>query len=755
MVDTSSSPGEPRGGLVERIAGWSARRRGLAIIVWFGLVVASVLLSAVVSGKDASNFDAGESGQAQRVMREQNTFEPIKENVLVQPLREGGDQRLATDPALRSAVDDLADTLRGMPDEVGAVRSPFDDDGADLVSADGRSGLLTFQFSGAAEKVRGNYNAVVKAIDDTRSRHPDVRIAQAGDRSLSTAVDDYITSDLVQSHVLSLPVTLLILLVVFGSLVAAGIPLLLTITVVAATFSLLTVVGKFLPVNSAASAMILLIGIAVGVDYSLFYLRRHREERLAGRDVKDSLRITARTSGHVVVVSGLTVMLCLCGLLFTGLGVFQGLTMGTILVVGLAMVASVTVLPALLSLLGPRIDKLRIPWLGRGRTTAHESRTWARVANAVVRRPLVWGGGAVLILVFVALPTFSMHLQDPAATDSLPRSVPAVDAAVRMQEAFPGAPTPARVVLWDESGGQVDTPALRAAIDDFRAEAATMPEAFGKPITSVRVDQAVVLRVPLAGGGTDPTSNRALETLRNTVLSDSFDRVDGVGYAVGGRTASPYDFAQQLGSRTLFVFVFVLVLAFLLLLWAFRSITIPIVSIVLNLLSIGAACGLVTWVFQYGNLSSLLGFSSYGGVVEWLPLFMFVMLFGLSMDYHIFILSRVRERWLAGSDPRRSVTDGIAASAGVVTSAAVVMTAVFAVFVTLTAIEYKMLGVGMAFAVIVDATIVRGVLLPAAMALLGDHAWTLPKWLRWLPGRAEDRRAGGSPAQAMTRALAR
>jgi RND superfamily putative drug exporter len=755
MMDTSSSPGVPRGGIIERIAGWSARRPGLAILIWFGLVVASILLSAMVPGNDASNFDAGESGQAQRVMREQSTLAPIKENVLVQPLQKGGDQRLATDPDLRAAVDDLAGTLRGMPDKVGAVRSPFDEDGADLVSADGRSGLLTFEFSGAADLVKGNYNTVVQAIDDVKERYPGVRMVQTGDRSLSTAVDDHINSDLVQSHMLSLPVTLLILLIVFGSLVAAGIPLLLTITVVVTTFSLLTVVGKFLPVNSAASAMVLLIGIAVGVDYSLFYLRRHREERLAGRDIKESLRVTARTSGHVVVVSGLTVMVCLSGLLFTGLGVFQGLTMGTILVVGLAMIASVTVLPALLSVLGPRVDKLRIPWLGRGRTTAHESRIWARVANAVVRRPLVWGGSVVLILVFVALPTFSMHLQDPAATDSLPRSVPAVDAAVRTQEAFPGAPTPARVVLWNEAGGQVDSPELRAAIDDFRAEAGTMPELIGKPIGMVRVDEAVVLRVPLAGGGTDPTSNRALQTLRTTLLPSSFDQVDGVGYAVGGRTASPYDFAQQLASRTVFVFVFVLALAFLLLVWAFRSITIPIVSIVLNLLSIGAACGLVTWIFQYGNLSSLLGFTSYGGVVEWLPLFMFVMLFGLSMDYHIFILSRVKEHWLGGSDPRKAVIDGVAASAGVVTSAAVIMTAVFAVFITLTSIEYKMLGVGMASAIIIDATIVRGVLLPAAMALLGDRAWRLPGWLRWIPGRSADARANAEPAQPMTRALAR
>jgi RND superfamily putative drug exporter len=308
-----------------------------------------------------------------------------------------------------------------------------------------------------------------------------------------------------------------------------------------------------------------------------------------------------------------------------------------------------------------------------------------------------------------------------------------------MQEAFPGTPAPARVVIWAKGGGTVDGPAVRQAIEDLHGRVAAGDRTLGEPISAVTVDHTLVVRVPLADFRTNDAANRALETLRDRTLPATLGRVDGIDYAVAGKTAVAHDFAEQLDSRTPIVFAFVLILAFVLLVASFRSLAVPVISVALNLLSIGAAYGVLTWVFQDGHLGSLLGFRSYGGVVDWLPMFMFVILFGLSMDYHIFILSRIRERWSAGAEIRDAVVGGIAGSAGVVTSAAVIMTAVFSVFVTLTAIEYKMMGVGMAVAIIIDATIVRGVLLPAAIALLGPRSWTLPRWLRWLPGSAEPR----------------
>jgi RND superfamily putative drug exporter len=708
---------KPGGALIERVAGWSVRHRLLAVLGWFALVVFAVMSSALMPGDQARSVDPGDSGRAQRALRAQETYEPIRESVLVQA-RASGTPRLLDDPAARTAMEDLVTALR----ESGAVadlRSPMSADGAELLSADGRSGLVTFQVAGSDDERLARYEAAVGAIEEVTAQHPDVRLAQAGDRSLAVAVDQAIQDDFQRAEFISLPLTVVILLIVFGSLVAAGIPLLLAATTVAGTFGFLQTIAHWMPINSAASSMVLLIGVAVGIDYSLFYIRRVREERAAGRDVAEALRVTAKTSGHAVVVSGLTVMLCVCGLLFTGLDNLQGLAVGAVLVVGLAMTGSVTVLPALLSLLGRRVDSGRIPWLGRRRTAAAQSRAWSAVARSVVRRPLLWGGVASVALVVVALPAFGMRLQDAAVTDSLPRSVPAVDAAVRMQEAFPGAATPSRVVVWRTDGGDVDGPRVRQAIGELRQRVAG-------PVAVVEVDRALVVRVPLPGGGTDATSNAALAALRGDVLPATLGEVDGVEYAAAGRTAFAHDFTEVVRERGPLVYGFVLVTAFILLMVAFRSVAIPAVSIVLNLLSIGAAYGVVTWVFQDGHLASVLGFTPYGGVVGWQPLFMFVILFGLSMDYHIFILSRIRERWTAGATAHDAIVGGIGTSAGVVSSAAAIMTGVFSVFIVLGAIEYKMLGVGMAVAVIIDATVVRGVLLPAALAWLGPRAWTLP-----------------------------
>ncbi|MFF4674439.1 MMPL family transporter [Streptomyces sp. NPDC001279] len=724
------------GAIVERIAGWSIRHRALAIGGWLALVVVAVLGSALVSGPGADTDDPRESGVVKRVLNAQKNYEPILENVLIQPL-DGGGGKFLDNPALVEAADDLVAEINKTPGAVTGLRTPMNPGTERQISADGRSGLVTFFVAGPNEQMTPHFDAVVKAVDTVAERHKDVRVVQAGDVSLSRAVDDAIKEDFAGAETTSLPITLVILLVVFGALVAASIPLLLAATTVAGTFGLLAVLERWVAVNSAVTSMILLIGVAVSVDYSLFYLRREREERAAGRGVAESLHIASRTSGHVVAVSGLTVIVCVCGLLFSGLDVFRGLTLGTALVVGLAMLASVTVLPALLATLGHRIDKGRIPWLGKRRTTVVESRGWQKLARAVVRRPKVWGGAAVLVLLAMAVPMTDMRLQDAAVVNSLPRSAPTVDAAIRMQESFPGAPTPARVAVWNKDGGRPDTPEVLDAVDKLRERIADSGGQLYGPVSTVRVDDVLVVRVPLAGTGTNEVSNDALETLREVALPRTLGTVDGVGFAVGGRTAFAEDFKEQLGGRAAIVIGFVLLLALGLLLVVFRSVAIPLISIVLNLLSMGAAYGVLTWVFQDGAFSSLLGFTPYGGVAGWLPLFMFVVLFGLSMDYHIFILSRIRERRLAGAGPREAVVGGIAASAGVVTSAAVIMTAVFSVFITLSAIENKMMGVGMAVAILIDATLVRGVLLPAAVALLGERAWTLPRWLEWLPGKGE------------------
>jgi RND superfamily putative drug exporter len=394
-----------------------------------------------------------------------------------------------------------------------------------------------------------------------------------------------------------------------------------------------------------------------------------------------------------------------------------------------SVLGSLTFLPALLSLLGSATDRGRIPFLGRRRAAARPSRVWGVVVRAVVRHPLALGGLATVALLALATPLLGLHLENPDL-HAFPNTVPVVRTDEAIGQAFPGGPEPAEVVV---TGDNLSGAGVSHAITALHAQVAATHGAIREPITTALFgaghpasDQVLVISVPLDGDATNATSVSALTTLDTRVLPATLGKVPGISYAVGGDTASNTDFDAQLDSRTPLVFCFVLGLAFLLLMVSFRSLAIPALSICLNLLSVGAAYGVMTWIFQGGHLQGLLDFSPYGGITPWLPLFMFVLLFGLSMDYHVFILSRIRELRLRGASAKAAVTDGITSSAGVVTSAAVIMVAVFSIFATLSEIEFKVFGVAMAVAVLIDATVVRGVLLPAGLALLGDRAWAMP-----------------------------
>ena len=599
--------------------------------------------------------------------------------------------------------------------------------------------------AGQAEQALHRLGVVAPAVEDVliQARHPGLRIAEGGDASYARAINSVLGSGFRRAEATSVPITLILLLLVFGALIAAGIPLLLAATSVVTALSLLAVVSQWLPVGSSTSEVVLIIGMAVGVDYSLFYLRREREERAAGRDTREALRIAAATSGRAIVVSGLTVMIALAGLFLTGYEVFTGVALGTIAVVGVAVLGSLTVLPALLSWLGPWTDRGRIPFLGRRRTAARPSRIWAALARRVVRRPLAWGGAAAIALLALAAPAVGMRLGSPAI--DLPASSPVLRTIDSIQHAFPQSPSPAQVVV---TGTGLSGPGMRDAIGALRAKAADGGP-IHEPITVTPVAQGrgLIIGVPLAGNGGDAASNRALLTLRNQVLPATLGRVGGISYNVAGTTAASHDLTAALHRATPVVVGFVLGLAFLLLMTAFRSLAIPATAIALNLLSVGAAYGLLKLIFQDGHLARQLGFTPYGGIIPWMPLFMFVLLFGLSMDYHVFILSRIRERRDRGAATTQAITGGIASSAGVVTSAAVIMVAVFSIFATLSVIDFKMFGVGMAAAVLIDATIVRGILLPAAMTLLGEANWYLPRWLAWLPGPRPETAAPSPAAQ--------
>ena len=728
MQDPSASPARTRPPIVQRIAGWSARHKRTAILGWLALVAAAVIFGQLLGSGEVPSFDPGESGRAQRVLRDADVKSP-QENVLVQT--RAGTGAFAAQPEASQAVREVVAALRALPPgSVREVRSPLDRDGAARLSADGRSALITFQAPGDARA-----DAVARAqqaVTAVQARHPSLRIEEAGDVSVGEAIDDVVGRDFRRAEVSSVPVTLVILLLVFGALVAAGIPLLLASTSVIATIALLAVPSHWLPIDDTVSSLILLVGMAVGIDYSLFYLRREREERMAGRSFADALRAAAATSGQAVVVSGLTVMISLAGLFLTGIDIFTGMAIGAIGVVGIAVLGSVTVLPALLAWLDRRVDRGRLPLIGRRRAAARRSRLWDALVRRVVRHPALLGGGAAIALLALAAPALGMRTGNPGL-DDLPAGTPVIQSLRHIEQAFPGGPDPAKVVI---TGDRLDRPEVRQAVDALRARAAGSGGALREPITAVAAasGRVLIVSVPLAGSGGDHASNQALQTLRERALPATLGRVDGISYAVTGRTADNRDFAAALHTRAPIVFGFVLAMAFLLLVVAFRSLTIPLMSIVLNLLSVGAAYGVIKLIFQDGHLEGPLGFHSYGAIISWLPLFMFVLLFGLSMDYHVFILSRIRELRAGGASTRDAIVGGISASAGVVTSAALIMVAVFSIFATLSLVSFKMFGIGMAVAVLLDATIVRGVLVPAAMAILGERCWHLPRWLHWLPG---------------------
>ena len=715
--------------VVERVAGWSARHRKTALIGWLLLVAGAVMVGGMLGTKNLNSYDPGQAGRAERVLGRPGVVQPASETVLVQA--RSGTRTVASDPEIRRAIRQVTAALGAMPKVATGIESPLAKGGGKLISRDGRSALIMFNLAGNPDNADQTVVAAERAVTAVQAAHPGLRVAESGQASVGRAASNIISSDFRRAEVTSVPITLVLLLCVFGALIAAGIPLLLAVTSVVTAISLLAIPSHWLPIDSTTSSVVLLVGMAVGVDYSLFYLRREREERAAGADTYTAVRRAAATSGRAIVVSGLTVMISLSGLFLTGIDVFSGLAVGTIMVVGVTVLGSLTALPAALSLLGTWVDRGRIPFLGRRRTAARPSKVWGALARRVVAKPVLSGGAAALALAALAVPALSMRLAEPGFRD-LPANVPVVQSLLATQKAFPGGPSPAEVVV---TGDNLTGPAVRHAITALQGRAATST-LLRQPVTTALLghDQVMVVSVPLAGGGTDATSNRALAQLRDQALPATLGKVSGINYAVTGMTAGNHDFDSQLTASLPLVFAFVLGLAFLVLMVSFRSVFIPLMSIALNLLSIGAAYGVLTLIFQNGHLHGPLGFSPYGAIVPWIPLFMFVLLFGLSMDYHVFILSRIRELRLRGIPTREAITTGIGASAGVVTSAALIMVAVFSIFATLSVIEFKMIGIGLATAILIDATVVRGVLMPAAMSLLGERNWYLPRWLAWLPG---------------------
>src|SRR5215208_19359 len=705
---------------------WSARHKRVAIWGWLGFVLAAFLIGGSVGQRYLTEAEMGngESGRAMHAYDNADFPEAALEQVLVQ----GRGRLRVTDVAFTDGVRDVVARLRAIP-HVRDLRAPG---AGGTFSKDGRSALVVFRVDGDEQDSRDNVKPVVAATAAAQRAHPDLWIEQFGEASANNAIWQAMNEDFGRAERTSLPITLAVLLIAFGAVVAAGIPLLLGMTAVVAALGLLSPLSYLLPISEGnVDPVVLLIGLAVGVDYTMFYLRRMLEERNAGHDNRSALQIAAATSGRAVLVSGLTVLVAMAGMFLAGSSVFRSFGMGTMLVVAVAIVGSLTVLPAMIAWLGDRLKRGRIPIIARRRQRG-DSRAWRVVLDRVLRRPAISALIGSALLIALALPATQMHTVDPGFL-GLPQDLPIMQTYNRIQAAFPGGPVPAVVVV---QARDVTTPSVQTAVERLKKRALAAPGLGGPLTTRTSPDHTVqVVEIPIAGSGTDRVSEDALATLRERLIPQTIGPLAEVRADVAGLTATSKDFNDTMRSHLPLVFGFVLGVAFLLLLRTFRSVVIPATAIVLNLLSVGAAYGILKLVFQDGRLQSLLDFAPIGGVIDWLPLFLFVVLFGLSMDYHVLIISRIREEHEAGAPTREAVSRAIRTTAGIITSAAIVMVAVFAIFATLSATIFKQMGVGLAAAVLIDATIVRAVLLPSVMTLLGRWNWYLPKWLEWLAVR--------------------
>jgi RND superfamily putative drug exporter len=695
---------------------WSARHPWRAIALWFAFVAAASCAMVLAGSKQLENGAVGESARGYAAM---DAHQAWPRPQLYARLH--SDTRTAGAAAFRVATHDVAARMRsigGLPPTV-------------AVSRDGHSVLVTEPVPRLER-----FDALQAQIAAAARAHPEIAISPASEVAAQQARDRVVNRDLHRAEMLSIPVTLVVLVLAFGSVVAALVPVLLGLTAVAAAFGLLGPISQAFPLDDSVKTVVLLIGLAVGVDYALFYVVRSREERLGGCRPDEALERTARTSGRTVLISGATVATAMAGMFVVGSAVLSGVAGGTIAVVACAVTGSVTVLPAALKLLGQRIDAGRI----RRRRNGGSPRLWPAVIDRVLRRPIlatVLAGG---LLVALAIPALGLHISKPSDEALAAQSEPSIAALAKVRAEFPGAASPAIVVATGRAGQRG---AVRASID--RLERLAVAHGVAHPPFAVHTSadgEVASVTLPLSGAGNNAASRKAIGALRDDLVPQTLGRVAGVRTAVTGDAAEDIDFTHQLAHGTPYVIAFVLALAFALLLVAFRSIVVPLKAIALNLLSVGAAYGVLVLVFQHHWAEGVLGFHSDGAIVSWMPLFLFVVLFGLSMDYHLFILSRVREAVDRGMRTDDAVRYGITRTAGVVTSAALVMVAVFSLFASLTSLDLKQAGVGLAAAILIDATIVRAVLLPASMKLLGEWNWYLPRRLAWLPRHAVEAARG-------------
>ncbi len=715
----------------ETLARSTARHPWRTVAVWMIALVTAIVLSSQLLG-DALTTDSEftndpESKRAAALLEERLRGPEVDtEFVVVTGPSE------VTDPGYRGYVEELQTAIASLgPDVVGRVGSYLTEEGP--VSESGRSTLLPVTLAGVDTDEQSRGAELVAAVVKDVSVPAGFEAIVAGPATIENDFIRIAEEDLAKGEAIGIAVALVVLVLVFGAIVAGLIPVVLGAIAITVALGVAAVAGQIFDLSLFITNITTMIGLAVGIDYSLFIVSRYREERGNGLRKMEAIAHTGATAGKAVFFSGMTVGLALMGMLLLPDTGFRSIALGAIFVVIVAVAASLTLLPAVLALLGDRVDALRI----RGRRTAsrqRQGRFWDRITRTVMRRPVVSLGLAGGLLVMAALPYFGMNAGF-SGVSTLPDQVESKRAFLTMEREFSGGlGSPVEIVV----DGAI-TPAVATTLDELGA-VVNANAAFG-PVTVEVNDEGdlALVSAPLAGDVAGDSAMDAVRALREETIPATFGDLP-VEILVGGETATNVDTLEQQTTYTPIVFAFVLGLSFLLLLVAFRSLVVPAKAIAMNLLSVGAAYGLVALFFQRGvgpevfkDLAGWLGFGQVEAIEAFLPLFLFTVLFGLSMDYHVFLLSRIKERFDLTGDNSESVAYGLRTTGALITGAAAIMVAVFAGFAAGSLVPLQQMGFGLAVAVALDATIVRSVLVPATMKLLGDRNWYLPSWLEWLP----------------------
>jgi RND superfamily putative drug exporter len=598
-----------------------------------------------------------------------------------------------------------------------------------LVSEDRRSTLIPLTMAGNPDEAHERIDEIHEVAHQSDGREG-FQVLVTGEATLSKDFIEISEDDLLTGEMFGVPIALVIMVVVFGAVVASFVPLLIAFVSIALALGVAAIIGQVFTLSVFVQNMATLIGLAVGIDYSLFILERFREERAIGRDKGDAVVRAAATAGRAVFFSGMTVMLALLGLFFVPTDLFWSLAIGAILVVAAAVLASLTLLPAVLYVLGDRVNALKLPLLGRSQGESREmnSGVWDRIARGVMRYPavsLVLAAG-ILIAAGVSYLDINTNL---AGVSVLPEKALAKDGFELLdRDFFGGISSPIEIVI----DGEADSEAVQAGIEGLRTSLAE-DSAFGAALVEVNnARDLTLLTVVAAGDPSSSESSQRIQNLRDRIIPQAFTGAPAE-VLVTGVAAKTTDFTETVDRLQPTVFAFVLGLSFLLLMLIFRSILVPLKAIIMNLLSVGAAYGILVLVVQEGYGNDFFGFTQVEAIESWLPLFMFAVLFGLSMDYHVFLLSRLRERFDEHGDNSEAIAFGIRSTGKIITGAALIMVAVFGGFAMGDMVLFQQMGFGLAVAILLDATIVRSVLVPSTMKLLGRANWYLPNWLNWLP----------------------